>query len=514
MPTEKKSIETLVAEARLKDAQSRFREFLDFCDDEKDFLLQSVSRISFLENTANLGTMTREGEIERNQITLSFIKEISEFRSKLSDYFGVGDSKQLFDNIKSRDEIVLKALEPRITDRQYILENQLKDGNSSIIFQLAKAHTGQKAIALVLKTPEISPTTKGDFIRLTEIRHRNILKLLDHSLDSFPFFIITEYVHGENLTKAINKTGVRPLAQLVDWMYQLADALDYMRHKGIMHTNVRPSKIYVDEEFNAMISPFDFNQTNKEERTFSRFKDVCLYGSPELLACDGEPLSLSDMCISDQYSLGLIAYKVITGKELFEGNSVIEILKSRHKFSADEHYRAKKLSAFPKNALGKIFIKLLHESPKKRYANLREVVRVFHTYTHNTEATRSSNGVRNSYRRCLAKNRMLISDFYDLLFKKLPAVKADFQDGKRQIAIMQMAVDLLIDIDEKQSLLTALMQDKKHQSYALSHFDVFIDTLLETIKNNDVHWAQIEPEWMILREKTIKIIQEARNNTA
>jgi hypothetical protein len=56
------------------------------------------------------------------------------------------------------------------------------------------------------------------------------------------------------------------------------------------------------------------------------------------------------------------------------------------------------------------------------------------------------------------------------------------------------------------------MQDKKHQSYALSHFDVFIDTLLETIKNNDVKWTQIEPEWMILREKTMKVIQESRNS--
>ena len=513
MATIESSIETLISEARLMDAQKRYNEFLEFCNQKKEDLLQTQARTSFLQQAYNAGTLDRDGDIERNRITLGFIEEIRDFRSTLSNFFGVGDSKEFFEKIKSRDDIILKALEPRVTDRQFLIQSQIKDGNSSIIFKLKKSHTGQEAIALVLKNPALSANAKEDFIKITELRHRNIVKLIDHELNSFPFFVITEYVHGENLAKAIERTGSRPVAQVVDWLYQLADALDYMRHKGILHTNVRPSKVFIDEELNAMISPFDFKNTNKEDRTFSRFQDVCFYGSPELLKGDGEPLSLPEMCISDQYSLGLVAYKCLTGNELFEGSTVIDILKSRSKFSTDRQYRATKLSVFPSGALGQILKKLLNEDPSKRYANLHEVVVALHAYTHRTKKLDVTSIVRESYRRCLAKNRMLISDFYTLLFEKLPEIKVDFQNPKRQLAMLQMSVDLLIDIDQKKPLLYALLSNDNHKNYTLNHFDVFIDTLLAVIANNDPLWTTIHADWEMLRSKTIKTITEVRNTT-
>ena len=507
------SIETLIREARLTDAQKRYNEFLTFCNERKEDLLQTQSRTAFLQQAYNAGTLDRDGDIERNRITLGFIEEIKDFRSKLSNYFGVGDSMAFFEKIKSRDDIILKALEPRVTDRQYLIQSQIKDGNSSIVFKLKKSHTGQEAIALVLKNPELSANSKEDFIKISELRHRNIVKLLDYELNSFPFFVITEYVHGENLTKALARTGARPIAQVVDWLYQIADALDYMRHKGILHTNVRPSKVFIDEELNAMISPFDFNNTNKEDRTFSRFKDVCFYGSPELLQSDGEPFSLNDMCISDQYSLGLVAYKCLTGKELFEGASVVEIIKNRHRFSIDKPYRAAKLSVFPKGPLGQILKKLLNEDPSKRYANLHEVVVALHSYTHRTKKIDVISSVRESYRRCLAKNRMLMSDFYALLFETLPEVKADFQNPKRQLAMLQMAVDLLIDIDQKKPLLHTLLSSDKHKGYTINHFDVFIETLLKVISNNDPLWFSTQSDWELLFSKTMEAIKEVRNET-
>jgi serine/threonine protein kinase len=509
MSVEKKSIESLIAEARLTEAQDRYNEFLAFCEAQKENLLQYQARTAFLQKEYNAGTLTHEGDIERNRITLSFITEISDFRSKLSDYFGVGDSKAFFDKIKSRDDIILRALEPRVTDKQYLIESRLKDGNSSIVFKLKKAHTGQEAVALVLKIPELSTQMKEDYIKISSLRHRNVIKLLDHELDNFPFFVITEFVYGDNLTKILKKTGARPVAQMVDWIYQLADALDYMRHKGIIHSNVRPSKIFVDEELNVMISPFDINKTNWDDRTFSRYQDVCLYGSPELLLNDGEPLSIHDMCLSDQYSLGLIAYKILTGKDLFEGDSILDILKSRNLFSHNKVYRANKLSIMPSGILGKIIQRLLYEDASKRYQNLHEVVVALHPFTHKNKKPNSSI-VRDSYRRCFGKNKSLISDFYTLLFQKMPAVKAHFENPKRQLSMMQMAVDLLIDIDGKKELLTVLLTNDMHQNYELDHFDVFIDTLLEVIAQNDTHWDTTKTEWLILKSKTLDVIRQAR----
>jgi serine/threonine protein kinase len=386
----------------------------------------------------------------------------------------------------------------------------LKDGNSSIVFKLKKAHTGQDAIALVLKMPELAPDTQLEYIKIMGLRHRNIIKLLDHELSTFPFFLITEFVHGESLAKAIAKTGARPLTQMLNWLYQLADALDYMRHKGVLHTNVRPSKVFVDEEMNVMISPFGFNKKNIDDRTFFRYQDVCLYGSPELVLADGEALSLADMCLSDQYSLGLMGYKILTGKDLFAGDSIVEIIKNREKFSTNKQHRANKLATFPSGALRAFFTKLLNEDPNKRYSSLHEVMKALHPHTRKTHHDVPSD-LRASYRRCLDKNRSLITDFYALLFEKLPEVKADFVNPQRQIAMLQMSVDLLIDIDDKQDLLIALMSNDRHKSYAIEKFDVFVDTILAIIQENDPQWETVAADWQLLRAKTLATIVLARN---
>ena len=144
---------------------------------------------------------------------------------------------------------------------------------------------------------------------------------------------------------------------------------------------------------------------------------------------------------------------------------------------------------------------------------MHEVVVALHAYTHRTKKLDVTSIVRESYRRCLAKNRMLISDFYTLLFEKLPEIKVDFQNPKRQLAMLQMSVDLLIDIDQKKPLLYALLSNDNHKNYTLNHFDVFIDTLLAVIANNDPLWTTIHADWEMLRSKTIKTITEAKDAT-
>jgi hypothetical protein len=260
-----------------------------------------------------------------------------------------------------------------------------------------------------------------------------------------------------------------------------------------------------------MMSPLDFSNAYKVgERTLSRYQDVCLYGSPELLDNDGEALQVSQMCLSDQYSLGLIAYKIVTGKSLFEGDSIVKILKSRHLFINDKQYRADKLKVFPSGALGQVFIRLLNENPSQRFPNLHEVVKALHPHTHPTKKTRKTDAVRDSYQRCLAINPSLIDDFYKKLYEKLPEIQADFKNPKRQLVMLQMAIDVLIDMDEKRPLLNALMTNTQHQSYTFKKFEDFIGTLIETIKANDPQWTSVESAWEVLRDKTITAIQEAR----
>lgn len=513
-----KNIENLIADGKLAEAFSQFAEFLKFCELERQELAQNKSRYAFMENQVNAATVGSEANIERNRIRMSFQTQLDDFRRDvMSVYFDMTDREKIFKSFENRDTIVHEILDLRLRPKQYLREQQMIEGNSSIVYRLLNVDTQRHAIALVLKTGELEGDTKSEILQLADLRHRNVIKLLDQDLNTYPYFVITEYVHGTTLPEAIAKTGPRPAAQAVDWLYQLADALDYLRHKRILHTNMRPSKIYIDDEWQIMISPFDLHRVTTGEHSFNRYLDVCRYGSPELLRLDGKGLDLNAMCASDQYSLGLLGFKMLTGKDLFEGETVYEILESRKKFAKADYRRAKfnqlpketfdlKISA-SKNLVG-VMQQLLQENPAERYRDLHQLLRALHPFTR-ADIPRSSLA-RQSYRRSMAVNKSLIRDFYHEFTAQHTPAQSDFSHlGKqRQSAMLQMAVDVLLDIDEKGDLLKSIAGSNNHSKYQTADFSLFLDVLIATIQKNDPQWTESEAEeWKTIREKALTLLE-------
>lgn len=548
-----KSIEHLIKTDRLALALEWFSEFVDCCnsDDITAALVHTQARLSSVDAMVHAGTITHsEAAIERNNIRFGFQGQMLKFRKEvLAKYFDLHGEAEFLGKITSRDQVIHEILDMQLLPKQYIRDEKWDkvEGNSSIIYRLRNTDTQRHAIAMVIKTPEIEQSLKSEIMRLTDLRHRNIIKLLDHNINRFPFFVITEYVHGENLMNALEVVGPRPVAQAADWLYQLSDALDYLRHKRILHTNVRPSKIYIDNEWQVMISPFDLfkapqrrNSTtepnkvdnpqetpgehDKEEqpqetpgeRTFNRYRDVCQYGSPELFERDGDGFSdPQEMCISDMYSLGLVGYKMLTGEDLFHGRLLYEILENRRRFDQDEGFRAEKLAKLPAGALTDIIQNLLQKDKserRKRYKNLRGVVHALNPLI--MAEKYEDTELQKSYRRCLANSREFINDFYES-FLKISPHKDDFDDLKlkRQSAMLQMAMDVLLDLDNKGHLLAKMVHPaaKSHANYKTDDFKMFLDALIQTVKKHDGNWdATVEKAWLGVRDGALEIIGKHR----
>lgn len=263
-----RNIERLIKAGNLEEAHRQFNNFLNECDQEMERLVLNESQLSELLKLKQGNLIGSEASFRLNLITFNFLTQIEEFRREtISKYFEVGSRSQFLENIHSRDAVINEVLALRLRPKRFQLLKRLDEGNSSIIYLLRNIDTRRHAIAMVLKLPEITQEMKDEISLLTDLRHRNVIKLLDHDLNLFPSFVVTEHIYGENMVKAIKIVGPRPLAQALDWIYQLADALDYLRHKKILHTNVRPSKIFIDDEWQIMISPFDLNKVGAGENT-------------------------------------------------------------------------------------------------------------------------------------------------------------------------------------------------------------------------------------------------------
>lgn len=504
------NIEQLIAEGKLAEAHRQYGEFLRCCEKEKIWLIQNEGSFSSLRDLQLAGVVGYENQMERNRIAFSLLSQLDDFRQNiLSQYFDISNREEFFNNISSRDAVITEILDLRLKPKRYKLERPfLKEGNSSVIFRLQNADTDRHAIAMVFKVPTLTQENQEEIKRLTDLRHRNVIKLLDYEITHFPYFVITEYVYGENLPTALDSVGPRPTAQAADWLYELTDALDYLRNKRVWHTNVRPSKIYIDDEWQIMISPFDLLKVGNGENTLTRYRDVCQYGSPELLYRGESSFSLEQTVVSDQYSLGLVGYKILTGQDLFEGQWPHDILENRRLFVVDPKYRKKKLAKLKPGKLTDIILRLLNEERSSRFNDLHEVLRALHPMTRREYPEASA--ARNSYRRCLSSNKEFIRDFYINFHAKLPHTADQFPRSKRQSAMLQMAVDVILDIDEKRDWLVRLLHQPNHSPYKPDDFEMFLDTLLETVQQNDTrHWDEaLAAEWKGLRDKTMAIIRE------
>jgi len=532
-----RNIEALIKADELDAALESFDRFLERCEEERLRLAHLQARLSGLESQRKANAIGSEGIIERNKIRLDFQRELNDFRRDvLSAHFDIRGQAEFINRITDRDSVIHEILDLRLMAKRYQrdLDWGKQEGNSSIIYRLFNYDTERHAIALLIKMPQLDEQVKQEIGRLTDLRHRNVIKLLDHEITAFPFFVITEYVYGSNLPDSLEVVGPRPVAQAADWLYQLTDGLDYLRHKRILHTNVRPSKIYIDDEWQIMISPLDLiklspakprrvpnkaydpTKDNPGERTFNRYRDVCQYGSPELLVRDGEGFDHRQMCISDLYSIGLVGYKMLTGNDLFEGKRVYDILKSRRQFVEDKKYRARKLAEMPESKLTNLLYQLLEEDPDERakdFPDLNSLIRALHPLTRVERPPVSE--TRASYRRSLSNNREFFRDFYARFLKDSPYI-GDFDDlkRKRQSAMLQMAVDVLLDLDKKKDYLVRLVQtgNTHHAKYKYADFEVFLTTLIAMIGENDPRWNDtLAAEWERVRVQALKIIQEQRS---
>ncbi len=504
-----KRIETLAKVESLEAAFQRFNELAKRFDELQGNVWEQQARFANMQAGDRQGLLGNDSKnLELNRIRHGFLAELEEFKRSLPQYLDLTQPEMLLRGVSDQMQIVKEVLSQRLRGF-YELERAMGEGNSALIFLLNDVFTGRKVVAKVLKVPVLTEEIKHEIRQASLLKHRNIIKLHSESLERFPFYILCEYVNGGVLNEILTKTGPRPPSQAVDWLFSLAEALSYLRQKRLLHSNVRPSKIYIDEENQLMISPFDIIKAGRDDRSLAKFREDCQYLSPEYLRGDGERLSFPAMRSSDQFSIGLVAYKMLTGKDLFEGASVLEIMRNRSRFFEEKKYRRERMRAVHNPDLADIIDTMLRENPAERLPDLHEGLLRFRQLS--MKPADGKNAVRSSYRRCLRNNSGFIGEFYADFFEGLsPEHRAHFTSGERQNTMLQLAIDVLIDIEEKQDLLRNIIRSGKHMQYSLVEYERFFEVLIRLAKSHDSRaWnVGLQLDWELVKSQALVVIGE------
>lgn len=149
------------------------------------------------------------------------------------------------------------------------------------------------------------------------------LKLLDPKADSRRdlVYFVMELHNGGSLADLIDR-GALPTEQVRLLLRNMADALDYAHQKGVIHCDLKPPNILLDENQNAILCDFGIAQLVTERPTEA--DEGQLAGTPYYMApeqWDAAPTG----SWTDVYALGGIVWEMLTGRPLFAGDSVAEL---------------------------------------------------------------------------------------------------------------------------------------------------------------------------------------------
>lgn len=216
---------------------------------------------------------------------------------------------------------------------------------------------------------------------LTEARaagalsHPGIVTIFDvGEVDGVPY-IAMELLNGRSLGALLERAGKLPLADVVSYGRQLADALHYAHERGIVHRDLKPANIWIGEDGRS-VKLLDFGIARRAEADQLRAEIEALrtqagqvLGTPRYMSPE-QALGRQVDYRSDFFSFGVVLYEMITGTPAFDGNGLATIAIKIVQESAEPLGR--RLSECPKG-LVHIINRLMAKTPEKRYASGAEI---------------------------------------------------------------------------------------------------------------------------------------------
>jgi serine/threonine-protein kinase len=148
--------------------------------------------------------------------------------------------------------------------------------------------------------------------------HSNIVPIFDIGAQNGLYFLIMQYVEGEDLAKYLKRHGRLLPQDAAHIACQVADALVWASAKGVVHRDLKPSNLYLDQNGRIMVLDFGIAKAADVPSPLTAAAErlgTVYYMSPEQIL--GQPCD----CRSDLYSLGVVFFEMLTGGRPFEGDS-------------------------------------------------------------------------------------------------------------------------------------------------------------------------------------------------
>jgi TolB-like protein/Tfp pilus assembly protein PilF/tRNA A-37 threonylcarbamoyl transferase component Bud32 len=273
----------------------------------------------------------------------------------------------------SREAFESILVEANVTDTEwrlghYEILEEIGRGGMGVIYRARQQHSRRiVAVKRILAHQVNSHETLVRFRREAEavasLDHPNILPIheVSESEERLPFFSM-KYATGGSLRAAAPTLRKNP-RECVQLMAKVARAIDYAHGKGILHRDLQPGNILLDENGEPMVSDFGLAKWLDQGSDLTRTLETL--GTPGYIAPEQTESPADKLtCATDIYSLGAILFYLLTGRPPFVGANVLHVI---HQAAATPAPRLRSLAPSLDRDLETIVARCLEGDPSARY---------------------------------------------------------------------------------------------------------------------------------------------------
>jgi len=251
---------------------------------------------------------------------------------------------------------------------QYQLEAEIGRGGMSVVYRALDRRLN-RAVAIKVLPPELAhdPAIRTRFMReaqtSAQLAHAHIVSIYDVGERDGLAYIIMAMVSGGNLAMLLTAEPRQPIDEVRRLLAEVADALAYAHLRGVIHRDIKPDNILLDESSGrAMVTDFGIARAI-EASTRLTVTGIAVgtpaYMSPEQAVGDREIDGRSDL-----YSLGVLGYQMLTGRLPFSASNSMALLL---KHVSEPPPPVAELRADAPRALREAIERALAKSPEDRW---------------------------------------------------------------------------------------------------------------------------------------------------
>ncbi|PWH15241.1 MAG: hypothetical protein DDG60_06390 [Anaerolineae bacterium] len=202
---------------------------------------------------------------------------------------------------------------------------------------------------------------------VAQLQHPHILPVFDYGESDGYTYIVMPFVQSGTLSDLL-KSRRLSYAEIRRIIVQIADALGYAHAHGMIHRDVKPSNVLIDERGNCLLT--DFGLARMAEATSMLTSSGAIIGTPAYMSPEqgaGSPLDSR----SDIYSLGIILYEMVTGRVPYSAETPIAVV---FKHIQDPLPAVRNLVPDIPDGLELVLLKALAKRPEDRFQTTEEFI--------------------------------------------------------------------------------------------------------------------------------------------